>query len=90
MLSVLFALASATSPQASPATNTLCPVVACEVDAESPTLVVKEKEYRVCCGDCDDVLTKAPDTYLEKDGTPKNADKGSTKSQAPVLKTYLD
>ena len=90
MLSVLFVLASAANPQARPATNPLCPVAACEVDAGSHIVVVRDEEYRLCCANCDGVLTKDPDTYLEKDGTPKNAAKGSTKSQAPVFTTNLD
>ena len=75
MFNLLFALALATSPQAKPATNTLCPVLGSPVDATSPTVAVNGQSYRVCCKGCDTKLAATPLTYLQKDGTPKNARK---------------
>ena len=59
-----------------PATNTLCPVVGDKVTpGKSPKVVVRGQEYYLCCGGmgCDKKLLADPDKYLEKDGTPKNA-----------------
>ena len=48
MLSTLLALALATAAP-TPATNTLCPVLGGKVDANSPKVVVRGREYRICC-----------------------------------------
>ena len=56
-----------------PATNTKCPVMNEAVNEKSRTVVVRGREYRVCCGRCVSKLQKDPDKYLEADGTPKNA-----------------
>ncbi len=77
MLTPLLALALLAAPAAKPAaaTNTLCPVLGGKVTATSKTVVVRGREYRLCCAGCDAQLLKNPDKYLEKDGTPKNAKK---------------
>ena len=46
-----------------------------KVTEKSKTVVVKDREYRLCCAGCDTKLLKDPAKYLEKDGTPKNAKK---------------
>ena len=38
-------------------------------------MVVRDREYRICCAGCDTKMLKDPDKYLQKDGTPKNAKK---------------
>ena len=73
MLNVFIALALTTAPTAKPATNTLCPVEGGKVDANSPKVVVRGREYRVCCQGCDTELKAHPDKYLKPDGTPRNA-----------------
>ncbi|MGA2079227.1 MAG: hypothetical protein ABSH53_01230 [Holophaga sp.] len=81
MLSLIFTLALATAPATpapaapavKPATNTLCPVLGGKVDAKGPTVVVRGREYRLCCAGCDAELKAHPDKYLKADGTPKNA-----------------
>ncbi len=77
MLAPLLALAVLAAPAAKPlpATNTTCPVLGGKVTASSKTVVVRGREYRLCCAGCDATLLKNPDKYLEKDGTPKNAKK---------------
>jgi len=55
-----------------PATNTLCPVLGEPVDADSPTVVVRGRTYRVCCAPCKADLRAKPGTYLHPDGTPRN------------------
>jgi YHS domain-containing protein len=55
------------------ADNAICPVFGGKVDGKSQTVVVQGREYRICCADCDDLLAKSPDKYLQRDGTPKNA-----------------
>jgi len=71
VLSILAAPAS----KPAPATNTVCPVLGGKVTEKSKTVVVKDREYRLCCAGCDTKLLKDPAKYLEKDGTPKNAKK---------------
>lgn len=73
MFPLFFTFALALAPK--PAANTVCPVLGGAVDASSPKVVVNGREYRVCCRGCDDKLKAAPATYLDKDGTPKNAKK---------------
>lgn len=75
MFNLLFAIALVTAPQAKSATNTICPVLGSKVDAKSQIVTVRGQEYRICCGSCEKKLTTNPDTYLGKDGTPKNAAK---------------
>jgi len=77
MLSPLLALALLAAPAAkpAPATNAACPVLGGKVSEKSKTVVVRDREYRICCAGCDTKLLKDPDKYLEKDGTPKNAKK---------------
>ncbi len=76
MLTPLF-LAAATLASGTkapkPATNRACPVLGNKVEASSPTVVVRGQTYRLCCKGCDVDLAKHPDTYLLKDGTPRNA-----------------
>jgi len=67
------AAALAAAPTPKPATNTLCPVLGGKVDASSPKVVVRGREYRICCMGCDSQLKATPDKYLKPDGTPKNA-----------------
>jgi len=71
VLSILAAPAS----KPAPAINTVCPVLGGKVTEKSKTVVVKDREYRLCCAGCDTKLLKDPAKYLEKDGTPKNAKK---------------
>ena len=77
MLTPLLALSLLAAPAAKPAlaTNTLCPVLGGKVTATSKTVVVRGREYRLCCAGCDANLLKDPDKYLEKDGTPRNVKK---------------
>jgi YHS domain-containing protein len=77
MFAPLFALVLLAAPATKPipATNTACPVLGGKVTEKSKTVVVRGREYRICCGGCDAQLLKNPDKYLEKDGTPKNAKK---------------
>jgi hypothetical protein len=77
MLAPLLALAMLATPAAkpAPATNTACPVLGGKVSEKSKTVVVRDREYRICCAGCDTTLLKNPDKYLQKDGTPKNAKK---------------
>lgn len=80
MLNLLLTLAIAASPEAKPATNTVCPVLGLKVTEKSKTVVVRGQEYRICCpGDCDAKLAKDPGKYLNEDGTPKNAGKEGKK-----------
>ncbi|MCE1203098.1 MAG: TRASH domain-containing protein [Holophagaceae bacterium] len=77
MLTTLLSLAILAAPGAKPipATNQACPVLGGKVSEKSKTVVVRNREYRICCAGCDSKLLKDPDRYLEKDGTPKNAKK---------------
>jgi hypothetical protein len=77
MLAPLFALTLLAAPAAkpTPATNTACPVLGGKVTESSKTVIVRGREYRLCCAGCDASLLKDPGKYLEKDGTPKNAKK---------------
>jgi hypothetical protein len=75
MIKLLLTAVLAATPQAKPATNNVCPVLGSTVDATSKVVVVRGQEYRICCGGCDKKIMAAPDTYLQKDGTPKNAAK---------------
>lgn len=89
MLNLLLALAVTAIPQVKPAANTTCPACAGQVDDESPKVVLRGQEYRLCCVNCGDPLTKEPDNYLETDGTPRNA-KNPRKPSPPVVKNYMD
>jgi len=77
MLAPLLSLALLAAPTAKPAaaTNKACPVLGGKVTEKSKTVVVRDREYRICCAGCDTKLMKDPDKYLEKDGTPRNAKK---------------
>ncbi len=77
MLTPLLSLALLAAPAAKPmpATNTVCPVMGDKVTEKSPIVVVRGREYRLCCMGCDAKLQTQTDKYLEKDGTPKNAKK---------------
>ena len=77
MLTPLLALSllAATAAKPIPATNTNCPVLGGKVTESSKTVIVRGREYRLCCAGCDTNLLKDPDKYLQKDGTPKNAKK---------------
>ncbi len=77
MLSPLLSLLILAAPAAKPvaATNTICPVLGGKVTEKSKTVVVRDHEYRICCGGCDTRMLKDPDKFLQKDGTPKNAKK---------------
>jgi len=77
MLTPLLALSLLAAPAAKPvpSINTLCPVLGGKVTATSKTVVVRGREYRLCCAGCDANLLKDPDKYLEKDGTPRNVKK---------------
>jgi len=80
MLNLLLTAVLAATPQAKPATNTICPVLGGKTDAKSSVVLVKGREYRLCCPGCGPKLQADPDKYLEKDGTPKNAKKPSAPS----------
>ncbi len=75
MLAPLLSLLILAAPAAKPATNTICPVLGGKVSEKSKTVVVRDREYRICCGGCDTKMLKDPDKYLQKDGTPRNAKK---------------
>ena len=71
---IFSALVTLASPSMGGPTNTICPVLGNAVTpGKSPIVKVKGHEYYVCCADCISKLEKNPDKYLEKDGTPKNA-----------------
>lgn len=80
MLNLLLTAVLAATPQAKPVTNTICPVLGGKTDTKSSVVVVKGREYRLCCPACGPKLQADPDKYLEKDGTPKNAKKTSAPS----------
>jgi len=77
MFATLLALSFLAAPAAkpAPATNAICPVLGGKVTESSKTVVVRGREYRLCCAGCDANLLKDPGKYLEKNGTPKNAKK---------------
>lgn len=75
MLTMLITAALVATPQAKPANNTICPVGGDKVNAKSQKVVVRGREYYICCPGCDKLLKANPDKYLNKDGTPKNAKK---------------
>ncbi|MBP1627107.1 MAG: hypothetical protein H6Q00_1582 [Holophagaceae bacterium] len=75
MLTFLITTALVATPNVKPATNTVCPVGGDKVNAKSQKVVVRGHEYYICCPDCAGPLTKNPEKFLEKDGTPKNAKK---------------
>lgn len=79
MITLLLTAVLAATPQPKPATNTACPVLGSPVTEKSKVVVVRGQEYRVCCAGCDSKLAASPDTYLQKDGMPKNAAKGMEK-----------
>ena len=63
------------------ATNAICPVMGEPVVAgRDREVIVREGYYLVCCDGCGPELAEHKDKYLEKDGRPKNAPKGSGKS----------
>ncbi|BDU75815.1 hypothetical protein [Mesoterricola sediminis] len=70
--------------QARPATNTVCPVLGEPVDADSPTVTVRGRRYRVCCEPCKADLAAHPDTYLASDGVPRNHPPARTAAAAPA------
>jgi len=72
MISTLFALTLLAAP-VKHANNTICPVLGGKVDANSAKVVVRGREYRICCAGCDTQLKANPDKYLKPDGSPKNA-----------------
>jgi YHS domain-containing protein len=73
MLNLLFALAVLAAPAAKPASNATCPVLGNKVDGKSPIVVVRGREYRICCAGCEGKLKGNPENYLKTDGTPRNA-----------------
>lgn len=73
LLTTLALVAAPAPPK--PATNSLCPTCPMKVSDKDPQVVVRGRAYRVCCKTCGGDLEKAPDKYLEKDGTPRNAAK---------------
>ena len=75
LAALLLPAALLAAPQPKPATNTLCPVEGGKVTAKDPKVVVRGREYYICCPGCDKKLLANPDKYLGKDGTPKNAKK---------------
>ncbi len=71
---VFSSLVTIANPNMGGPTNTICPVLGNAVTpGKSPIVKVKGHEYYICCADCTSKLEKSPDQYLEKDGTPKNA-----------------
>ncbi|MBI3130298.1 MAG: TRASH domain-containing protein [Acidobacteria bacterium] len=79
LTTLIFATLTAVAPlgdstaKAAP-TNTICPVRGHSVTpGKSPIVTVRGRQYYLCCSECDGMLTKNPDQYLGKDGTPKNA-----------------
>ena len=74
MLTILLTAAlTATPAQPAAATNTKCPVQGEKIDPKtSPKVVVRGREYYICCKSCGPKLSADPDKYLDKDGTPKN------------------
>ncbi|BDU73150.1 TRASH domain-containing protein [Mesoterricola silvestris] len=75
MLNLVFTLAVLAAPQANSASNTICPVLGLKVDGKSQIVTAKGRDYRICCADCEKNLKSNPDTYLDKNGNPKNAAK---------------
>jgi YHS domain-containing protein len=74
MLTTLVSAAPVGDSTAKAPTNTVCPVRGHSVTpGKSPVVTVRGRQYYLCCADCDRMLTKNPDQYLGKDGTPKNA-----------------
>jgi YHS domain-containing protein len=72
MLSLFITVALATAPSPKPAANTICPTCSGKADAKSPKVVVRGREYRVCCPECGEQLKGNPDKYLKPDGSPRN------------------
>jgi hypothetical protein len=54
-----------------PAENSLCPVMKQKVTEKSQVVVVKDREYRICCPGCGPKIEKDPDKYLNPDGSVK-------------------
>lgn len=70
MLNLVLAMALAMTPQpAKPATNIQCPVMGAKVAENSPIVIVKGREYRLCCQECGDKIEDNPRTYVNKDGS---------------------
>lgn len=60
------------------ATNRICPVLGNPVTpGKSPVVHVWGHAYYVCCSSCKAKLEADPGKYLLKDGTPKNASRGT-------------
>lgn len=72
MIALLLAATLTVAPVPKPATNAKCPVLGWPTHAKSPKVIVRGQEYYTCCMGCPEALTKDPDKYLNKDGTPKN------------------
>ena len=78
------------------ATNTICPVMGQPVVAgRDREVVVREGYYLVCCDGCGPELAEHKEKYLDKDGRPKNAPKGSDKprpqeSDVPTKQDHSD
>ncbi|WP_243294152.1 hypothetical protein [Geothrix mesophila] len=70
-LLTLTVLAAPAPQKAKPAVNTKDPVCKMTVDAKSTTVAVRGRDYRVCSKYCGEALLKAPDKYLDKDGSVK-------------------
>lgn len=64
---------SAAAQTPDPATNTRCPVMGGKVDSNSPTVVVENRQYRLCCPECKDKLKAVPEHYINLDGTLRGA-----------------
>ncbi len=58
-----------TAPRAADsAHNIQCPGMGGKVDANSPTIAVDGRQYRLCCLECGDKVKADPKHYLNKDG----------------------
>ena len=65
-------------PRKVTATNTLCPVMGREVKpGRNREVVVRGKTYLVCCDGCGPAMAEDYDKYLDADGRPRNAPKGT-------------
>lgn len=71
MLTLILTAALAAAPN--PPTNTLCPVYGTKVGPKSQKVLVRGREYFICCGECAGILTANPDKYLDPTGKPRNA-----------------
>lgn len=73
MISLLLTAALIAAPAPKPPVNARCPACGGAVTAKSPKVAVRGQAYWVCCTGCGELLEKNPDKYLNKNGTPKNA-----------------